>query len=89
MAKRCGHYSGVGDDDVKALALCQQLISTGTHAFEMGEIQFNQIKASTVRSSILAHLCGGGFGLGKLPRRADNLGTVRCQRSRSLHAQSG
>src|ERR1700748_2322384 len=52
----CGHYSGVGDDDVERVRFRQQSTRAGTHAFQIGEVEFNQFEASAIRRGGLAHL---------------------------------
>ena len=42
MAKRCGHYARIGDDHVEGFTLCEQFVGACAHAFEAGEIEFNE-----------------------------------------------
>ncbi len=48
MAKWCGHHARIGDDHVEGFTLCEQFVGTRARAFEAGEIERNQLKASTV-----------------------------------------
>ena len=42
VAERCGHHAGIGDDYVERFRLRQEPIGAGTHAFQVGKIEFNQ-----------------------------------------------
>jgi hypothetical protein len=42
VAERCGHHAGIGDDHVERFRFRQQPVGAGTHAFQVGKIEFNQ-----------------------------------------------
>jgi len=56
VAERCGHHSGISDDHVEPFSLCQQPVGAGTHAFQVGKVEFNQFDASAIGSGFLSHL---------------------------------
>ena len=47
-AKRRGHHACVGDDHIERLALSEQLIGAFSDACETGQIEFDELEASTV-----------------------------------------
>src|SRR6266850_488195 len=87
VAEGSGHHACVGDNHVEELPLCQQLLSAGSHALEAGQIQRNQLEASTGSHSIFSDLCGRRFGLFQIARRAHHICAMRGQRSCRLNAQ--
>ena len=72
FAKRRGHDAGVGDNDIEGVASCHQLIGAGTHALEIGEVELNELKASTIGRSVLPDLRRRCFCLRQISRRAHN-----------------
>jgi hypothetical protein len=87
FAKRRGHDAGVGDNDIEGVASCHQLIGAGTHALEIGEVELNELKASTIGRSVLPDLRRRCFSLSQIPCRSHNLRAVR--RKRSFDSKSG
>ena len=67
----------------------QQPVGTDTHAFQVGKIEFNQVKASAIDRSVLSHLLGCSFGFVQVSRCANNLSTVRRQRAGRFHSKAG
>ena len=54
VAERCGHHSCIGDDNVEGFAFGQQRVGAGTHAFQVGKVEFNQFEGSAMgRGSFL------------------------------------
>src|SRR4029077_3327559 len=88
VAKRCGHYSRIGDDHVEAFTVCQQFFGAGTHALEIGKIKRSQLEASAIVCSVLLHLRSRPFSLGQIACRTHDLRAVRGKRARSLNAKS-
>jgi hypothetical protein len=76
---RC-HHSRIGDDHVKRLSLADQAFGAGADALQVRKIERDQLEATTVRSSILLHLCGRGLGFYQIPRRSYDVHTV-CRKS--------
>jgi len=89
VAKRRGHHSGIGDDYIERFSLCQQPVGTGTHAFQVGKIEFHQFETSAIGRGVFPHLRGCSFGLVEIPRRAYNLSAVCCQGACRFYADSG
>src|SRR5580700_608070 len=87
VAERRGHHSGIGNDHIERLCLRQQSVGTGTHAFQVGKIEFNQFEASATGSRVLSHLLGRGPGLAQIPCCAYDLGAVRGQGACRFHAE--
>jgi hypothetical protein len=89
FAKWCGHHPGVGDDYVEGLALLQQSIGASPHAFQIGEIEFDQLETAAVRGAVLSHLRGRAFGFVQVARRPQHLRAMRGKRPRRLNPQTG
>jgi hypothetical protein len=39
------------------------LVGAGAHAFQVGQVKFNQLEASAIGRGVLSHLFGCGVGL--------------------------
>ena len=88
VAERCGHHSSIGDDHIECISLRQQPVGTGTHALQVGKIEFHQFETSAIGRGVFSHLRGCSFGLVQIARRAYNLSSVRCQRACRFYANS-
>jgi hypothetical protein len=86
MAKRCGHYSRIGDDHVEGFTFCEQSIGAGSHALKIGQIERKQLEASTIGRRIRLYLRGRRFSLDQIPCRTDDLRALRGKGAGSLHA---
>jgi hypothetical protein len=89
FAERRGHDASIGDNGIEGVASGQQLTGAGTHAPEIGEVELNELKASTIGQSVLPDLRGRRFCLRQISRRAHNLRAVRRKRTRSFDPKSG
>jgi hypothetical protein len=74
---------------IKRFSLCQQLVGAGTHAFQIGKIEFDEFESSAIGHGVLSHLLGCNFGLVQISRRTYNLSAVRGQGARRFHAKAG
>jgi hypothetical protein len=89
VTERCGHHSCVGDDHVERLTFCQQHVGAGTHALQVGKLEFNHFERSVVGRGVLSNLLGCSFRLVQIPCRAYDLSTVGGQGPRGFHAEPG
>ena len=56
VAERCGHHSCICNHHVEGFTFCQQSVGAGTHAFQIGKVEFNQFDASAIGRGLLSHL---------------------------------
>ncbi len=83
MAEGRAHHAGIGDHQVELAAVGVELVGRGTNALQFGKVELDQLDVLGSRFT------EGALGLGEVARRTDDLGTVRCKRSRGLHSKTG
>src|ERR1700739_1222863 len=71
IAERRGHHTCVGDDHIERLALSEQSIGAVSDAREAGQIEFDELEASTIRRRVLSYLSSRRLGLGQVARGAN------------------
>ena len=71
MSKGCCHDTGIRNDHIKRLALSEQLIGAVADARETGQIELDEVEASTLRRRVLLYLSCRRFGLGRVARGAN------------------
>jgi hypothetical protein len=73
LTELCCHHAGIGDDDVERFRFREQLFGAFPDAFEIGQINFDQLETATVSRSVLTQPCGRGLSLGLVPGSPHNV----------------
>ena len=83
------HHARVGDDDVERLAFGDEFVGSGADAFEIAEVEFDELKAAAVGGGVFADLLGGGFRFLEVTGSADDVRAVSGERARGFDADTG
>jgi hypothetical protein len=76
-AKRRGHHACIGDDHIERLVLSEQLIGAVSDTHETGQIEFDELEASTIRRRVIPYLSGRSLRFAHIARGAHYVSAVR------------
>src|ERR1700678_1758561 len=88
LAERSRHYSGIGDDHIEQTTIGYQLVRSGAHTLQAGEIEFNHLEARSTLCRGLAHFGGSPPCLVQIARCAHNVRAMGRERTCCFYTET-